>query len=109
MWEERGIIRVLASKCILFDAHGVCRRAYILHACVRFYMLHSTGGCLLCLLRVANDCSSLAVLASRVESSMSPVGLGVDSCIRMLAGGCRRGSPGVFPSPNPLSGRGVAH
>ena len=40
---------------------------------------------------------------------MSPVGLGVDSFIRMFAWGCRRGSPGVFPSPTPLSGRGVAH
>ena len=45
----------------LFNAHGVCRRAYILHACVRFYMLHVIGDYLVCLLRVANDCSSLAV------------------------------------------------
>ena len=44
-----------------------------------------------------------------VESSMSPVGLGVDSCIRTLAWGCRRGSPGIFPSPTPLSGQGVAN
>ena len=49
------------------------------------------------------------VLEAGVESSMSPVGLEVDSCIRMLAWGCRRGSPGVFPSLTPFSERGVAH
>ena len=49
------------------------------------------------------------VVEASVKRSKSPVGLGVDSCIRMLAWGCRRGSPGVFPCPTPLSGRGVAH
>ena len=49
------------------------------------------------------------VLEAGVESFLSAVGLEVDSCIRMLAWGCRRGSPGVLPSPTPLSGRRVAH
>ena len=49
------------------------------------------------------------VLEAGVESSMSPVGLGVDSRIRMFAGGRRRGSPGVLSSPTPLSSRGGAH
>ena len=51
----------------MFNVHGVCRRAYFIaylsYACVRFfiYMLHVIGSCLVCLLRVANDCSSLVV------------------------------------------------
>jgi len=54
--------------------------------------------------------SGTGKLEAGVESSVSPVGLGVDSSIRMLARGCRWGSPGgVTPSPTPLSGRGVAH
>ena len=45
----------------------------------------------------------LFVIEAGVESSMSPVGLGVDSNIRMLAGGCRWGSLGGLPPLHPPS------
>ena len=45
-----------------------------------------------------------------VESSTSPVGMEVDSRVRMLAWGCCWGNPGGSPlSPPPRSGRGGAH
>ena len=47
-----------------------------------------------------------------VKVSTSPVGVGVDSSLRMLAWGCRHSNPGgVWPlSPPPLcSERGGAH
>ena len=49
-------------------------------------------------------------MEASVESSMSPVGLGVDLSIRISGWGCRWGSPESYPSLQlPFSGRGIAH
>ena len=98
---ERGLSVVLHWLC----TSGVYA-CYAINFCTCLCISKRMGCCLcMCL-------SLLLCVEAGVKISTSPVGVGVDSSLRMLAWGCRRSNPGGgWPlSPPPLcSERGGAH